>query len=153
MCVPFKYVAVLRFCASWTCLVFCQVFGSPYRTRRSQMTPLKRPNLPSCWTSLKTDPRYRESTSTTPQNPHSSDRRVLNILNCRGSGPSFKRSVSMDFIMHPQLHSAFLKQMPEWHKLQTQFLTPSKQAFSCSESGVHFSISSLSIFTADAWDR
>ncbi len=77
----------------------------------------------------------------------------LNILNCRGSGPSFRKRVCMDFIMRPQLHSTFLKQMPEWHKLQTQFLTPSKQAFSCSESSVHLSISSLSIITADEWDR
>ncbi len=57
---------------------------------------------------------------------------------------SFRR-ICMDFIMHPQLHSTFLKQMPEWYKSQTQFLTPSKQVFSCSESSVHLSISSLSI--------
>ncbi len=58
---------------------------------------------------------------------------------------SFRRRVCMDFIMRLQLHSTFLKQMPEWYKSQTQFLTPSKQVFSCSESSVHLSISSLSI--------
>lgn len=113
VCVPLRCVAYLFLCTSLTHLVFCQVFGTPYRTRRRQVTPLKQLNLLSCLTSPQTDLQYRESTSTHPQNPHSSVQRILSILNCRGSGPSFGRRICTDFIMHPQLHSAFLKQMPE----------------------------------------
>lgn len=111
VCVPLRCVAYL--CTSLTHLVFCQVFGTPYHTCRRQMTPLKQLNLLSCLTSPQTDLQYRESTSTHPQNPHSSVQRALSSLNYRGSGPSFGRRVCTDFIMHPQLHSAFLKQMPE----------------------------------------
>lgn len=40
--------------------MFCQVFGTQYRTQPNLTTAPKRPNLPSCLISRKTDPRSRE---------------------------------------------------------------------------------------------
>jgi len=75
--------------------------------------------LSNSWTSCPAWPSHKQIYNTVSQqaNIHKthilSVQRVLNILNCRGSGPSFGRKIGADFIMH----SAFLKQMPEWHKL------------------------------------